>query len=433
MKNKKMKRAIIIVASVVALVLGLFIVYKTCFDPHRGIQEFVVSEDADKIMTKAEALEDIKFAMNKVRTRHPAWLEDGNERVELVEKAYEEAVQNLPDSMTVLELYTVLGGILSPLHDGHTYVYHNNPMWMILDDLSYLSRYGVPTKINGEPTDDVVQRFLAVDSYEVESDEIKQFYGNNICFESELRRSGVNTANGVDFTYIIDGEEVTVHHGFTEYDMDGGSSDDDGESDDKWVFYDIDKENNLGIFVLYDCTNNEEYRNTVKEFFTEVDKAGITNIAIDLRDNPGGSSAVATVFIRYLNVDEYNHWCSDVRYGCFLYKYRNVKAKNNRLDPQFDGNVYVLTNSNTYSSAMDFTMYIMDNDLGQVVGEPSSNLPDSYGDCLYFVLPNSRIDMSVSFKKWYRIDQSKAGELLMPDYPCDADYALEKVYELISK
>lgn len=91
----------------------------------------------------------------------------------------------------------------------------------------------------------------------------------------------------------------------------------------------------------------------------------------------------------------------------------------------------MLTDTWTYSSAMDFAMLIADNDLGIIVGQPSGNLPDGYGDCLSFQMPNSRLAIGVSYKKWYRVDQTRAGEPLMPDVETASEEALEKVYELI--
>ena len=41
--------------------------------------------------------------------------------------------------------------------------------------------------------------------------------------------------------------------------------------------------------------------------------------------------------------------------------------------------------------------------------------------------------MSVSYKKWYRIDQTKAGEPIMPDVEVNSSMAMEKVYELIKE
>lgn len=47
----------------------------------------------------------------------------------------------------------------------------------------------------------------------------------------------------------------------------------------------------------------------------------------------------------------------------------------------------MLTDTWTYSSAMDFAMLIADNDFDIIIGQPSGNLPDGYGDCLF---PNAK-------------------------------------------
>jgi len=76
-------------------------------------------------------------------------------------------------------------------------------------------------------------------------------------------------------------------------------------------------------------------------------------------------------------------------------------------------------------------MLIQDNNLGKIIGEPSSNKPESYGDILYFQLPNSKIQLCISFKKWYRIDQTKKDLLIEPDIPCPQQEAVSVLYDLI--
>jgi len=39
--------------------------------------------------------------------------------------------------------------------------------------------------------------------------------------------------------------------------------------------------------------------------------------------------------------------------------------------------------------------------------------------------------LCVSHKRWYRIDRSKSGQPIRPDYEVESSEALEKVYELI--
>lgn len=93
--------------------------------------------------------------------------------------------------------------------------------------------------------------------------------------------------------------------------------------------------------------------------------------------------------------------------------------------------VYVLTDVYTYSSGMDFAMLVADNHLGTLIGEPCGNLPDSYGDILRFQLPHSQLNLTVSYKKWWRVDPEKTGEPVIPDILCPSEDAMEKAYELI--
>ena len=140
---------------------------------------------------------------------------------------------------------------------------------------------------------------------------------------------------------------------------------------------------------------------------------------------------MANEFLRYLDVDQYRAWDCAVRYGWYLKWYRDQVYANDRAEPTFDGSLYVLTDLNTFSSGMDFAMLVADNDLGTLVGEPCGNLPDSYGDLLRFLLPNSRLRFNVSYKKWCRIDREKAGEPITPDVLCPSEDALNRAYELI--
>ena len=157
------------------------------------------------------------------------------------------------------------------------------------------------------------------------------------------------------------------------------------------------------------------------------------NIAVDLRGNAGGDSSVASEFLTYLNINSYDTWDCDIREDWKLKLCRNVKYVNKKKDITFQGNVYVATDIFTYSAAMDFAMLIKDNHLGILVGKASGNMPDSYGDCICFQLPNSKLLLNVSYKKWYRVDRSKSNEPIIPDIETDSSKALDKIYELVKE
>ena len=97
----------------------------------------------------------------------------------------------------------------------------------------------------------------------------------------------------------------------------------------------------------------------------------------------------------------------------------------------FSGNIYVIISVYTYSSAMDFAMLIKDNNIGTIIGEASSNNPNSYGMITRFVLPNSKLYAQISTKKWYRINETTEEKFIEPDIKCESEQAILKLYDKI--
>ncbi len=77
---------------------------------------------------------------------------------------------------------------------------------------------------------------------------------------------------------------------------------------------------------------------------------------------------------------------------------------------KFAGKVYLLIGPGTYSSAGMLTGFMIDNGLGTVVGEPTGQKPDAFGDMLFLKLPNTSIHLSLSYKAFYRPDRTKRDE-----------------------
>ncbi len=80
---------------------------------------------------------------------------------------------------------------------------------------------------------------------------------------------------------------------------------------------------------------------------------------------------------------------------------------------------------------MEFAEYIEDNRLGTIIGEPAGNNPSTYGEITTAQLPNSKLCMQISTRKWYRINAEKEGELIQPDIPCDASKVYKYLYEVL--
>ncbi len=430
MHKKIIKIIAIALSMLIVLLAALFACYKLYMDPYRGtVGDITPSASLDEMLSGDEAREDLAYMMDCLRDRHPAWL-DGSGKDVPVEKQYEEELSAIGNELSVLELYQTASRIMAKLHDGHSYVkWQNDEQERYINDFAPLSDYGTPSAIDDIPISELFSVYKERSSYELEAYAEEVFINNVIVCDSLLRLCGVDTSDGVVMNFEQGGAVTELSFDLIPlwavkgYSLSSGGS--------KWVFHEIDEENNLGIFSLRSCQYNEEYLSTLDGFFAEVFEKGIENIVVDLRGNGGGNSMVANKFIEYLDIDSYQSWDSAVRYGWYLLKNEDISYTNNKRERVFDGELFVLTDTRTYSAAMDFAMLITDNDIGTIVGQPSGNMPDGFGDCLYFQMPNSQLLLSVSYKKWFRIDSEKAGEAIMPDVEVDSNKALEKVYELI--
>ena len=430
--KKGLRAFLIILCALAVLAGGVYCYYRLCMDPYRGtVDSFDMSLPADTVLTGAQAREDLEYFYEHIVQRHPKWLEEGDSVCEKMQRQYEAELAALGESESVLSVWQAAGRIVSILHDGHTWVdCSDTENELYIHDFSQLYEYGTPVKINGEATYKLLDKYKGLCSFETQDYAEDMFYCNAVVSKALLEYIGVDCSNGVTLTFNTPHGQHDFDYAFVPPEKVAGYET--VTQSGEWLSFAIDKAHNAGIFTLSQCIDNEEYASALAGFFAEVNSSGVSNVIVDLRGNGGGSSVVANRFIQYLDVDEYRGWQSDVRFGPYLQKSRDVLHKNECLGTPFAGDVYVLTDKFTYSAAMDFAMLIGDNDIGAIVGEASGNRPDGYGDCLYFQLPNSKLHMSVSFKRWYRVDLSKNGELLTPDYETDPSDAMEKAFELIA-
>ncbi len=430
LKRKGIQITAIAVLSLLLVAAAVFTYYKLFMDPYREtISQPKATLELNQTLSQKQARKDLAYVKEQLEKYHPAYLDGSDEKINEVAKQYQLEVSSLKDNITVLELWQSAGRIAAKLEDGHTNisVYHDAQDYYI-SDLRQLKDYGKPIAINGVPVKEVYETFRSQFSCEREAYAEYIFYHMVITSKNYLSFSGVDTSEGVVFTFQSDQESIDYPYHFVPRDQVIGLEE---EEELPPVSYSMDQQHNLAVFCLKECDYNEEYLSKLQAFFDDVSKNHIENIVVDLRDNPGGNSLAANSFLEYINVDSYQSWDCAIRLGWYLKKYTNNVIENPKKEPLFTGKIFVLTNTRTYSSAMDFAMLIKDNQMGVLVGETSGNLPDSYGDTLGFQLPNSKLYLNVSYKKWYRVDKRKAGEPLEPDYVTESDNALEKVYELM--
>lgn len=218
--------------------------------------------------------------------------------------------------------------------------------------------------------------------------------------------------------------------------------------------YYLDPENSACVFRLALCVNSEEYTQFLKTMFRDIKDNGIQHIIVDLRGNPGGNSMGINEFLRYVDIQEYRAFGSTrrmsnaaseqrgfiIKSGSFTNK-PGTKANKRVKDLLFDGGIYALVDNGTFSSGNWFGVILADNGIGTIIGEPTGNAPNSFGDILSFQLKNSRLIYSVSFTQWVRPNAALAdANALYPDYPVTysiqdyvnkRDLAMEEAMRLI--
>lgn len=386
----------------------------------------------DEVISNEAAVDDLNVLMNHLKKVHPMF-RDG--LTEDVENAYLQAVERLEtaDTITVNDLRREIQSILHPIHDAHTSTYNNYPDDRYLKTSPQKNDEGYHVmSINGKSVRQIFEDAKPYACYETE-DGISidlgslaslDFYGYHAPF-SFVWTDGENVISEVYFEddFVSWSEFLEIRNQYVHEE----------DKPQEFVSYEIDEGKSLAILTLTQCNYDQTYIDCVRSMFVEIMQKDIQNVAVDLRGNGGGSSLVGNEFIKYLPVDHYFDGPYDWRWG-FLYFHSSGRTTNEQYkDLMFDGNVYILTDRESFSSAKDFAMLIQDNHLGKIIGEPSANAVNGYGEIAAFYLPNTGLFVQISTKKWYRIDETNTDSFVMPDYPCESPNIIEKLYEVIGQ
>lgn len=172
------------------------------------------------------------------------------------------------------------------------------------------------------------------------------------------------------------------------------------------------------------CQDGTEMQQAVAALAKAVE-SGTHQVIIDVRGNGGGNSDTCVQLLNAMGMAP-PHYGAYVRYSPLAKgTYPNIYDQDKggeRYAPQPEAakanpkvQLVVLTDEKTFSSANMMAVYVRDGKLGTLIGRPSSNMPNHYGDILAFNLEHTRTYCTVSHKQWLRPDQSAKGNTLTPD------------------
>lgn len=437
-KKKVRNKVLITVFSLLFICIAIFGSYFNPLWNSTNFRKASSSLQYNEIISYEDAKEDLDYMMKYLGKNHPACIKGIPSEVK---SAYKQALNSLKEkqSITVTNVWQEAQKILSLMKDAHTTTYNRYTDEHYFKYTKQKSdENAILYKINNVPVEDFFHENTNLFSYETESWGLKTLTDYITSWES-LYFLGFNPENGIDFTFMYQDGTVETEH----YDKDDFITHEQylyynhiiTAANTSFVSYKIDEEKNLAILTLTECNYNDTYKKCLKSMFQVLKEKNITNLAVDLRNNGGGNSKVAEELIRYLDVESYRVGQEKLRLGPIIINTGENIIKNNRYDDLlFTGNLYLLTSSKTFSSAMLFTEYINANDLGVVIGEAPGNTPTGYGEASNFCMPNSGIGFQISIKKFVRADNKEElenSDLVNPDIPCAADDVMQVLLEQI--
>ncbi|WNS44840.1 S41 family peptidase [Paenibacillus sp. MMS20-IR301] len=415
-------------------------------------------------LSPAQMKEDLDSLTDTLVKVHPRLIDGWTaEEQQVIEAAYAKADQ----PRTPGEFYFIADSIATLLHDAHTVLY-SPTVNKYLDIPLFWSREGLVVTdkrgqlLPGDLVTDIGGRSIS----ELEAELSSVISAENDIWVKERGQSLLRTEQFLNYLGLISDQhtvEITVMRGSQSLAQSFELTDSSGQAEynpfpkyNTDFTFEMDKKRSLGIFQLNSCVNSEDYKATLQRFFNEVHTQGITNVAVDLRNNGGGDSSVVSEFLTYTDIKEYRSFKSEIRYSPQVKQQRpgspdhgvavnEAEIITNALQTEypFSGNLYVLTSPRTFSSANMFALIVQDNKLGQLIGQATGNKPSSYGDYLSFRLPASGISYIVSHKKFTRPDPSRdPASAVIPDIEAYTtardiidrrDAQMEKLYEVIGQ
>ena len=163
---------------------------------------------------------------------------------------------------------------------------------------------------------------------------------------------------------------------------------------DKNFWYEYLEEDSILYFQYNRCRDNTEeglpkFAEVQAEILEILETQNPDKLVVDVRYNSGGSSRYGTNFVNALKASDYNN------------------------------DIYVITGNQTFSSGVWITVDLKQEMNALIIGEPSSNRPNHYGNVSSFELPNSGLKVSYSNNYW---DIYEEVDVLEPDIPVYRDF-----------
>ena len=356
---------------------------------------------------------------------HPAYLLD--------KVTVESLYSSLPDNLSTIEKLTKF---TAGLHDGHTNIeipfsdttkcinavckWRDGILYVTEANCENLKAHDRILEIEGQSIHDYLH-FLSLqipheNEFLLHSRSSRYPYKNyNLFSTSNLWKFINKEVHQINFTILRNNERLEIEESITQYDKTLQFIDDIKSN----MFYFTPE--NIGVLVLYTCSDDDRTKKLLHDFFTMAKTNQTKKIILDLSQNMGGNSNVITEFLKYIDVDKYKgyHVLERKENDLVCLQDRTKYICNNRyLQNSYKGELFCNIGNDTFSSARTFATILKDNGMATISGEPSGGMPSSYGAPHKFYINDGQIRCRISTRLFLRPDSKLDHEqTLTPDIP----------------
>lgn len=390
----------------------------------------------DTLLTAEQVQADRQQLMDYVESVHPFFVDGSDQAPYLAAK--EAYLAETANTMTVDAFMSASARYLTVFGDGHTRL-----SWQYGDEVAIYHRYqngkmhfadesGV-TDLTITAVDDVPMTHIlaTIDSLFPAENEmaVAKNYNNYFTSETLLKMAGVNVEKDV-FTVTLSDGSTRACTWFVPEEASASSNEPWGNKA-RW-------DGDIFVVEFVECVNDDNLKSIAQELKQAV-KNGCTKVIIDARGNGGGSSNACERLLNAMGMKAPAYGML-VRYspeakeqkgylrssGTCLMKPNPAARQNEKV------NLVVLCDRFTYSSATMLCVYVRDGQLGTLIGEASSNMPNHYGDLTFVALENAHLFASVSHKRFLRPSGETENRMLVPDIETSSKDAYQAALDFLA-
>ncbi|HEY8927634.1 MAG TPA: S41 family peptidase [Mucilaginibacter sp.] len=469
--------------------LHLFLISIIFLIPYKLFATVADTTQKERQFTKAELVADVNYLVKTIADVHPNMYHSINKK--RYESLTKSIISQLHDGMTEKQAWSVMAPLIGTLNEGHSNFNYPNDLLSGLKTGKDLLFPVVLREFDGQylivridgsaedmllPGDKVIsingiKAPQLVDSLSTCSGGLRSWRANDVCRNIIVYMFMYNIKAPYHITYLRgDKVDSTVLRpvAFADYASRIKTKAAKQPAQPSPGNYSFSSLGNGKVLLTVNSLAGDPggFKHFLDSAFTSFKQTNANTLIVDLRRNGGGNSALGETLLGYITDKPFRmtggvKWKISEEYKAQIRKNADSAAlknmayyldgkngtiiENNGPKPEkpadnnllFKGKVFVLIGAKTFSSANMLANTIQDYKLATLVGEPSGEPANDYGELLFVKLPNTGFTFTTSVKQFIRAngnandDHTVLPDHLVKDNPATpADEVLEYVKKL---